>query len=125
MPSYCRYQELWKSLGAYPVGIRPTILQTAIPSLADSALLRFMGDVNRYYGSHCLTHGRVSPVLVHTFSNAGFLAFGTMLHLASLLDTGAPWSQGGQQLHHTTLPDDAGDAFLAVEASSMSSTTKL
>jgi hypothetical protein len=49
------------------VGIRPTILQTAVPSLADGALLRFMADVNQYYGNHCLIHGSVAPVMIHTF----------------------------------------------------------
>ncbi|GAB4814112.1 hypothetical protein N2152v2_001158 [Parachlorella kessleri] len=48
-----------------------------------------------------------------------------MLHLASLLTTGAPWRQGAQQLHHTATPDDAADAFFTAEPSSMSSTTNL
>lgn len=66
-PGYTRrYEELWRGLGASTIGIRPTILQTAIPAYADRALLRFMADVNKFYGAHCLTHGRAEPLLVHT-----------------------------------------------------------
>lgn len=79
-----------QSLGAQVLLHQPGILQTAAPRVADRALLAVMRDVSHRYSSLCTVRGTAPPVLVHAMSNAGFVAFGTMLHLASLLSQARP-----------------------------------
>ena len=135
-----KYSTLWQDLGAaHVVTHRPTILQTAVPSVGDRALLALMQDVTQRYSTLCSLRGGAPPVLVHAMrcglrrvwdgerespgivcpsslacaacaparplktsptplrralprhpppsfcSNAGFLAYGSALHLVSLL----------------------------------------
>ncbi|KAL4419348.1 hypothetical protein ABPG77_001575 [Micractinium sp. CCAP 211/92] len=80
-----KYARLYQDLGAQVIAHQPSILQTALPDVADRALLRFMRDVTYRYSSLCTVLGDTPPVLVHAMSNAGFIAYGTMLHLVSLL----------------------------------------
>lgn len=91
-----KYTRMWQDLGAQVIPHQPSILQTAMPSAQDKALLRFMKDFNYLYSSLCTVRGDTPPVLVHTMSNAGFIAFGTMLHLVSLLSSpiAAPAASG-------------------------------
>ena len=44
-----------------------------------------MRDFTYRYSNLCTVRGEAPPVLVHAMSNAGFVAYGTMLHLTSLL----------------------------------------
>lgn len=86
-----------QGLGAQVFQHQPSILQTALPGVADRALLRLMSDISSRYSTLRATSGEAPPVLVHAMSNAGFVAFGTMLHLTSLanpaaLPRGAPGS---------------------------------
>lgn len=74
-----------QDLGAQVILHQPSILQTALPGLADPALLRLMRDFTYRYSNLCTVRGEAPPVLVHAMSNAGFVAYGTMLHLTSLL----------------------------------------
>ncbi|KAI3431345.1 hypothetical protein D9Q98_004403 [Chlorella vulgaris] len=92
-----KYRALWEGLGAQVFQHQPSILQTALPGVADRALLRLMSDISSRYSTLRATSGEAPPVLVHAMSNAGFVAFGTMLHLTSLanpaaLPRGAPGS---------------------------------
>jgi hypothetical protein len=66
---------------------QPTILQTAWPAVADAALLRFMRSATAEYSHLCTAGSPAPPVMVHAMSNAGFVAYGTILHLVSQLQT--------------------------------------
>ena len=71
--------------GATVIPHQPSILQTAVPGAADRRLLRLMSDFTYRYSTACTVAGAAPPVMVHAMSNAGFVAFGTMLHLVGLL----------------------------------------
>ena len=61
-----KYSTLWQDLGAaHVVTHRPTILQTAVPSVGDRALLALMQDVTQRYSTLCSLRGGAPPVLVH------------------------------------------------------------
>lgn len=89
-----KYTRLYQDLGAQVIPHQPTMLQTALPAVADKALLRFMRDFNKSYSLLCSLRGETPPVLVHAMSNAGFIAYGTMLHLVSLLHAQGPLPSG-------------------------------
>ncbi|PSC72029.1 transmembrane 53 [Micractinium conductrix] len=80
-----KYQKMYQDLGAQVISHQPSIMETAYPAAADRAILNFMKDFNYRYSVLCSMRGEAPPVLVHAMSNAGFIAYGTMLHLASLL----------------------------------------
>lgn len=74
-----KYTELYEDLGAQTVTMQPTLLQTAWPSAANRAAVQFAQEIAESPAGQ----GR-GPVLVQCMSNAGWLAFGAMLHLTNL-----------------------------------------
>ena len=82
--------------GATVIPHQPSILQTAVPGAADRRLLRLMSDFNYRYSTACTVAGAAPPVMVHAMSNAGFVAFGTMLHLVGLLQQAEPGELAGR-----------------------------
>jgi hypothetical protein len=72
-----KYAEMYQGILNADVAIlQPSLLQTAIPSLAHRGVFKFFDDT-------LATKQKDGPVLVHCMSNAGWLAFGTILHLTS------------------------------------------
>ena len=75
-----KYWQLWsEKLGAdVLLTLRPTIVQTALPHLAgDSEIIRAFEKTVQPLSSER------RPIFVHCLSNAGFIAFGRILHLGS------------------------------------------
>lgn len=60
--------------------MRPSILQTAIPSLADRAISRYIERV-AYALTGRFQNAPLRPVIAHCMSNAGWIAFGTLICL--------------------------------------------
>ncbi len=54
--------------------------------------IRCLQDVTYRYSSLCTVLGDTPPVLVHAMSNAGFIAYGTMLHLVRPAAAGPQWA---------------------------------
>ena len=74
-----KYAKVYEDFGAQTVTMQPTLLQTALPSAANTAAARFCHDVLESPAGH-----GSGPVLVQCMSNAGWLSFGAMLHLINL-----------------------------------------
>jgi len=78
-----KYAEVYQDQGANVAIIQPSMLQTAVPSAAHRGALNFF---DTFSTNPEWTHGD-GPVIVQCMSNAGWLAFGTILHLTSLAAT--------------------------------------
>lgn len=75
-----KYAELYRSFGADVLTAQPSILQTAVPFLAVKLATSFAASVVSHEEERQLESPN-RPVIVHVLSNAGFLCFGTLLHL--------------------------------------------
>ncbi|KAL4521015.1 hypothetical protein Ndes2437A_g04962 [Nannochloris sp. 'desiccata'] len=75
-----KYAEVYQDQGAHVAIIQPSMLQTAVPYAAHRGALNCFDTLSTYPE---WAHGD-GPVVVQCMSNAGWLAFGTILHLTSL-----------------------------------------
>jgi len=79
-----KYASLYTSnFHAVVLPLQPTLLQTAAPGLADADALRYATDLEAAAAAQASASTAAPPVLVHVMSNAGWLAFGALLHLAA------------------------------------------
>eukprot|EP00887_Chlorella_sp_A99_P002247 scaffold10.g2247.t1 len=86
----CRYARLWWDLGAADVQtMRPSIIQTAVPSLGDAAAVAYARQAAEAFDRRCQAAGTPPPVIVQCMSGAGFIAFATMVHLYALVESPA------------------------------------
>jgi pimeloyl-ACP methyl ester carboxylesterase len=81
-----KYAEVYQDLADVAI-MQPSMWQTAVPSAAHSGALKFVDSLSR--NLETLHEDRDRPVIVQCMSNAGWLAFGTILHLTSLASAAA------------------------------------
>lgn len=76
---------MWRALGAEPYPARIGTWDIVPPrhERAEGALLRLADDVVHAYGHHTQEHGMKAPVFIHSFSNAGYLSWGTLQSFAA------------------------------------------
>lgn len=107
---------------------RPSILQTAVPALADAAAVDFASRVSAAFAQRREAAGGAPPdVLVQVMSGAGFLAYGTLCHLTMLAagrGGGSPGSSGSHAcaLPHRLLAEPRAAAALAAMPKVMAAT---
>ena len=73
-----KYAQIYEEYGAECATMRPTLGQTALPSLGGRAAVGFVRSLSDSL------RGTEGPIFVQCMSNAGWIAFGTILHLSSL-----------------------------------------
>jgi pimeloyl-ACP methyl ester carboxylesterase len=79
-----KYAEVYQDAGANVEIMQPTMFQTAVPSAAHRGALKYFDTL----ATKPDCHGN-GPVMVQCMSNAGWLMFGTILHLTSLASAAA------------------------------------
>jgi len=75
-----KYSNIYEDFGAKVATMSPTFTQVAVPSSGDRAALRYLQAIRDDLRAH------QGPTFVHCMSNAGWLAFGSMLRLSALVD---------------------------------------
>jgi hypothetical protein len=80
-----KYASIYKDLRADVHMMRPSVLQTAIPTLSDRAISQYMERVAQSSlqvpEGNYVKNAPLRPVIAHCMSNAGWIAFGTLLCL--------------------------------------------